>query len=86
MIIYRPIAPLTVGRSGLMSALAAMASTAVIGTSTWQRSGGPSNRTVPERPGNVSPAAKALAARKCCPDGTQLTTMPVDVIPGGTGN
>ena len=35
MIIYRPIAPLTTGRTGLTSALAAMALTAVLGT-TWQ--------------------------------------------------
>ncbi len=35
MIIYRPIAPLTTGRTGLRSALAAMALTAVLGTS-WQ--------------------------------------------------
>ncbi|WP_426979411.1 hypothetical protein ACQCSU_09065 [Pseudarthrobacter sp. O4] len=35
MIIYRPIAPLTTGRTGLKSALAAMALTAVLGT-TWQ--------------------------------------------------
>ncbi|BCW69043.1 hypothetical protein [Arthrobacter sp. NicSoilB8] len=38
MIIYRPIAPLTAGRTGLKSALAAMALTAVLGT-TWQLSG-----------------------------------------------
>jgi|GEM_PF-2256284 len=37
MIIYRPIAPLTTGRTGLKSALAAMALTAVLGT-TWQLS------------------------------------------------
>lgn len=35
MIIYRPIAPLTAGTGGLRSALAAMALTAVLGTSTW---------------------------------------------------
>lgn len=35
MITYRPIAPLTTGRPGLTSALAAMALTAVLGT-TWQ--------------------------------------------------
>ena len=35
MIIYRPIAPLTAGRTGLKAALAAMALTAVLGT-TWQ--------------------------------------------------
>jgi hypothetical protein len=35
MIIYRPIAPLTIGRPGLTSALAAMALTAVLGT-IWQ--------------------------------------------------
>ena len=37
MIIYRPIAPLTTGRTGLRSALAAMALTAVLGTN-WQMS------------------------------------------------
>ena len=35
MIIYRPIAPLTTGRPGLKSAVAAMALTAVLGT-IWQ--------------------------------------------------
>lgn len=35
MIIYRPIPPLTAGRTGLKSALAAMAFTALLGT-TWQ--------------------------------------------------
>jgi hypothetical protein len=35
MIIYRPIAPLTAGRTGLRSALVAMALAAVLGT-TWQ--------------------------------------------------
>ncbi len=35
MIIYRPIAPLTAGRTGLKSALVAMALAAVLGT-TWQ--------------------------------------------------
>lgn len=35
MIIYRPIPPLTTERTGLKSALAAMALTAVLGT-TWQ--------------------------------------------------
>jgi hypothetical protein len=38
MIIYRPVAPLTTGRTGLRSALFAMALTAVLGTS-WQGSG-----------------------------------------------
>jgi len=33
MIIYRPIAPLTAGRTGLRSALVAMALAAVLGTS-----------------------------------------------------
>ncbi len=37
MIIYRPIAPLTTGRTGLMPALAAMALAAVLGTA-WQDS------------------------------------------------
>ncbi|MFE4226557.1 hypothetical protein ACFRJ8_01575 [Arthrobacter sp. NPDC056886] len=37
MIIYRPIAPLTAGHTGLKSALLAMALTAVLGT-TWQDS------------------------------------------------
>lgn len=37
MIIYRPIAPLTTGRTGLKSALVAMALAAVLGT-TWQGS------------------------------------------------
>ncbi|SFU03039.1 hypothetical protein [Arthrobacter sp. ov118] len=36
MIAYRPVAPLTTGRPGLVSAFAAMALTAVLGT-TWQR-------------------------------------------------
>ncbi|MET4093826.1 hypothetical protein [Arthrobacter sp. UYCu712] len=47
MIIYRPIAPLTTGRTGLMPALAAVALTAVLGT-TWQDSdefSGPSDIT-----------------------------------------
>lgn len=35
MIIYRPNVPLTTGRTGLIPALAAMALTAVLGT-TWQ--------------------------------------------------
>lgn len=35
MIVYRPIAPLATGRTGLKSALAAMALTAVLGTA-WQ--------------------------------------------------
>jgi hypothetical protein len=35
MIIYRPIAPMATGPTGLKSALAAMALTAVLGT-TWQ--------------------------------------------------
>jgi hypothetical protein len=35
MIAYRPVAPLTTGRPGLVSAFAAMALTAVLGT-TWQ--------------------------------------------------
>ena len=38
MIIYRPVSPLTTGRTGLKSALFAMALTAVLGTS-WQLSG-----------------------------------------------
>lgn len=40
MIIYRPVAPLTTGRPGLGSAFAAMALTAVLGT-TWQVSNKP---------------------------------------------
>ena len=48
MIIYRPIAPLTTGRTGLRSALAAMALTAVLGT-TWQ-------------PSNEAPAAPDATA------------------------
>jgi hypothetical protein len=35
MIVYRPIPPLTAGGTGLKSALAAMALTAILGT-TWQ--------------------------------------------------
>lgn len=35
MIVYRPVAPLTPGRPGLVSTLAAMALTVVLGT-TWQ--------------------------------------------------
>ena len=52
MIIYRPIAPLTTGRPGLKSALAAMALTAVLGTA-WQDSNdssvgpGPTAETAP---------------------------------------
>ena len=56
MIIYRPIAPLTTGRPGLKSTLAAMALTAVLGT-VWQdpndSSGAPSpprKRRRPHRP------------------------------------
>lgn len=48
MIIYRPNAPLTTGRTGLISALAAMALTAVLGT-TWQAS-------------NESPGARDMPA------------------------
>lgn len=48
MIIYRPIAPLTTGRTGLRSALAAMALTAVLDAS-WQIS-------------NESPGAKVATA------------------------
>jgi hypothetical protein len=58
MIIYRLIAPLTPGRPGLGSALAAMALTAVLGT-TWQVPGeplaAPHITAEPER--NASPAA-----------------------------
>ncbi|GIU54391.1 hypothetical protein [Arthrobacter sp. NicSoilC12] len=44
MIIYRPIAPLTTGRTGLKPALAAMALTAVLGTA-WQAAAPESSET-----------------------------------------
>jgi hypothetical protein len=46
MIAYRPIAPLALGRSGLMPAVAAIAVTALFGT-TWQGWNEPG--TVPEK-------------------------------------
>ncbi len=64
MIVYRPIAPLTVGSSGLMSALVAMASTAVIGSPTWQNAGGASHGAVPEGAGDPTPVPEAVAAGK----------------------
>jgi hypothetical protein len=58
MIIYRPIAPLTTGRTGLKSALAAMALTAVLGTS-WQVSSDASGtqQVGAEKAGNTHPAS-----------------------------
>jgi hypothetical protein len=57
MITYRPIAPLTTGRPGLMSAFAAMALTAVLGT-TWQVSNEPSAPGITaETAGNAYPVA-----------------------------
>ena len=58
MIIYRPIAPLTTGRPGLKSALAAMALTALLGT-TWQVSNDSSGtpETTAESARNTYPAA-----------------------------
>lgn len=44
MIVYRPIAPLATGRTGLKSALAAMALTAVLGTA-WQAAAPESSET-----------------------------------------
>lgn len=68
MIVYRPIAPLTVGSSGLMSALVAMASTAVIGSPTWKNAGGTSHGrshgAVPEGAGDPTPVPEAVAAGK----------------------
>jgi hypothetical protein len=58
MIAYRPVAPLTTGRPGLMSALAAMALTAVLGT-IWQVSNESSaapDKTA-ESAGNAYPAS-----------------------------
>lgn len=59
MIIYRPIAPLTTGRPGLKSALAAMALTALLGTTTWQVSNDSSGtpETTAESARNTYPAA-----------------------------
>ncbi len=68
MIVYRPIAPLTLGRSGLMSTLAAMVSTAVIGAPSWQNPGNPSQGAVPEGTGNPAAAAETVAAGKRCPE------------------
>jgi hypothetical protein len=58
MITYRPIAPLTTGRSGLMSAFAAMAMTAALGT-TWQVSDESSAApdVAAETAGNADPVA-----------------------------
>ncbi len=68
MIVYRPIAPLTLGSSGLMSTLAAMVSTAVIGTPSWQNSGDPSEGAVPEGTGNTAVAAEAVPTGKRRPE------------------
>lgn len=56
MIIYRPIAPLTTARTGLKAALAAMALTAVLGT-TWQDSNETSEtpEITAEKMGNAAP-------------------------------
>lgn len=54
MIAYRPVAPLTTGRPGLVAAFAAMALTAVLGT-TWQVSNEPS--AAPEK--TAEPAGTA---------------------------
>jgi hypothetical protein len=58
MIIYRPVAPLAAGRPGLKSAFAAMALTALLGT-TWQVSNEPSGtpETTAESARNTYPAA-----------------------------
>jgi hypothetical protein len=58
MIIYRPIAPLPTGRPGFVSALAAMALTALLGP-TWQVSNELSATpgVTPETAGNACPAA-----------------------------
>jgi hypothetical protein len=70
MIIYRPIAPLTTGRPGLKSALAAMALTAVLGTA-WQDSNDSSVGPGPHR-GN---GADRIARREW-PDLIVSTTAP----------
>lgn len=64
MIIYRPIAPLTTGRTGLKAALAAMALTAILGT-TWQvsdESSGPQESTA-ESASNAHPAGESPTRR-----------------------
>lgn len=58
MIVYRPVAPLTTGRPGLASAFAAMALTAVLGT-TWQIS----NETSPAPDESPETAVPAVAGR-----------------------
>lgn len=60
MITYRPVAPLTTGRPGLASAFAAMALTAVLGT-TWQVSSGPS--ASPDKPAERTNTYQGAAGR-----------------------
>ncbi len=57
MIIYRPIPPLTTGRTGLKAALVAMAWTAVLGTTPWQVSNETSGKVTAETGVNPYPAA-----------------------------
>ncbi|MDQ0848963.1 hypothetical protein QFZ65_000901 [Arthrobacter sp. B3I9] len=56
MITYRPIAPLTTGRPGLVSALVAMALTAVVGP-TWPVSTAAAPDAVADTAGTASPLA-----------------------------
>lgn len=64
MITYRPVVPLTTGRPGLVSAFAAMALTAVLGT-TWQVSGGPS--AAPDKTGEPTGNTYPIAAGRSRP-------------------
>jgi hypothetical protein len=59
MIAYRPVAPLTTGRPGLVSAFAAMALTAVLGT-TWHVSNEPA--AAPRKTVETAGNAYAIAA------------------------
>lgn len=68
MIIYRPIAPLTAGRTGLRSALAAMALTAVLGT-PWQVSN--ESSVAPDATAETGPnAVRQLGGPTARPDGS----------------
>jgi hypothetical protein len=59
MITYRPIAPLTTGRPGLVSALVAMALTAVVGP-TWPVS--TESSAAPDAVADTAATASPLAA------------------------